>query len=316
MDFSDASSWLLVPLQILFVDLLLGADNAIVIALACRSLPPKDVRSAAAIGVGGAIFLRLIMTMVATTLLTVPLVKLIGALVLAIIAMNILAGDGLGQEPSENGPRGASSLWSAAAVIIVADAAMSLDNVVALAAIARGNFWLLAIGVALSLPVLAYGGVILTALLKRAPGLVEFGAALLGWIAGGMAISDPLVAPWTGANAAGLVAMAPALGAAFVFFYGRLVAPAMRVPAPVAQTLPAPTPAFVADAPEPALEPAPATQFELSPLGDRSPEPEDRREPPAVPASRDDRAAIIGVLLLAVAAGTILMVVSFLDSYN
>ncbi len=96
MDFSDASIWLLLPLQILFVDLLLGADNAIVIALACRGLPPQDVRRAIAVGVGGAILLRLIMTMVATTLLTIPLVKLIGALVLTSIAMNILAEEGLG----------------------------------------------------------------------------------------------------------------------------------------------------------------------------------------------------------------------------
>ena len=218
MDFSDASTWLLVPLQILFVDLLLGADNAIVIALACRSLPPKDVTRAAAIGVGGAIFLRLIMTMVATTAADHSAGQADRRARARDHRDEHLVGRRLSApEPSEDGPRGASSLWSAAAVIIVADAAMSLDNVVALAAIARGNFWLLAIGVALSLPVLAYGGVILTALLKRAPGLVEFGAALLGWIAGGMAISDPLVAPWTSVNAAGLVAMAPALGAAIHF---------------------------------------------------------------------------------------------------
>ncbi len=193
---------------------------------------------------------------------------------------------------------------------------MSLDNVVALAAIARGNFWLLAIGVALSLPVLAYGGLILTTLLQRAPGLIEFGAALLGWIAGGMAISDPLVAPWVDANAPGLSAVAPGLGAAFVFLYGRLVAPAARVspPRPALPARPAPARAVAASAPM--VETAPAAKFELAPLADHSPEPEDRREPPAVPASRDDRAAIIGVLLLAVAAGAILMVVSFLDSYN
>ena len=86
--------------------------------------------------------------------------------------------------------RAAANLWSAAAVIVVADAAMGLDNVVALAAIARGNFWLLAIGVAFSLPILGYGGMMLHELLRRAPGLLAFGAALLGWVAGGMAISE------------------------------------------------------------------------------------------------------------------------------
>ena len=94
---------------------------------------------------------------------------------------------------------------------------MSLDNVVALAAIARGNFWLLAIGVALSLPILGFGGMLLAELLRARRALVAFGAALLGWIAGGMAISDPVIAPWANANAPGLVAIAPALVAAFVW---------------------------------------------------------------------------------------------------
>src|SRR5271154_337883 len=220
MDLGDGSSWLFVLLQILIVDLLLGADNALVIALACRLLAPEDVRSAATIGVAGAIVFRLVMTVVAPSLLAIPLVKIVGALALTAIAMNISSGGSL-DAPAPIRRRGAApDLWSTAAVIVVADAAMSLDNVVALAAIARGSFGLLAIGGALSLPILGFGGMLLHELLRRAPALVAFGAALLGWIAGGMAISDAVIAPWANANAPGLVAIAPALVAAFVWLHG------------------------------------------------------------------------------------------------
>ena len=105
---------------------------------------------------------------------------------------------------------------------------MSLDNVIALAAIARGNFWLLAAGVVVSIPVLAYGGVILSAALRAAPWLVKLSAALLGWIAGDMAVTDPLVGGWIAVNAPALAAIAPALGAVFVFFAD----PSARPPTP------------------------------------------------------------------------------------
>ena len=194
MDFGDGAAWLVIPVQIFFVDLLLGADNALLIALACRSLGPEDARKAIVFGAGGAILLRLVLTVLASSLLALPLVKLVGAWLLIVIALNVTAehASNGGEDRPSSFARG--DLWSAATVIVVADAAMSLDNVVALAAIARGNFWLLAAGVAFSIPVLAYGGLILTTLLKNAPGLVAIGAALLGWIAGDMAVSDPLVA--------------------------------------------------------------------------------------------------------------------------
>ena len=248
MDFGDVSTWLLIPVQILFVDLLLGADNALVIALACRSLTPtgraprgdgwrrgRDRRAIADVDL-------------ATWLLSVPFLQIAGALALILIAMNLSQDDALG-----SGPRSTSDLWSAAAVIVVADAAMGLDNVVALAAIARGNFWLLAIGIAFSVPILAYGGLALSQWLARTPALVALGAALLGWIAGGMALADPVIAPWADANAPGLVAIAPLLGAAFVYLNGRMgsrAAPADATPrmppqaaTPTRSTRPAPTPA-------------------------------------------------------------------------
>lgn len=214
-------AWLAVPVQIFFVDLLLGADNALLIALACRSLGPEDTRRAIVIGAGGAVMLRLVLTIVATSLLALPFVKIVGAAVLVIIALNVAVAHAASERVALSSSARRNDLWSAASVIIVADSAMSVDNVVALAAIARGNFWLLAAGVALSIPVLAYGGVILTTLLRRAPFLVALGAALLGWIAGDMAITDPLIAHWAEINAPALVMIMPALGAVFVFFGSR-----------------------------------------------------------------------------------------------
>ena len=292
MDLGDGSNWLFVLLQILIVDVLLGADNALVIALACRSLAPEDMRRAATIGIAGAIVLRLVMTILATSLLAIPLVKIVGALALTAIAINISAGGGL-DAPAPMRRRGApSDLWSTAAVIVVADAAMSIDNVVALAAIARGNFWLLVLGVALSVPILGYGGMLLHNLLSRAPGLVAFGAALLGWIAGDMAISDPAVAPWANADAPGLVAIAPALGAAFVWLHGRF---AVKAASPVKiPELPAPI-AF-----EPSIPTPPRTP---------------RADPGARATPRAGRVIIVGALVLAIAAGAFIAMVSYLDSY-
>ena len=302
MDFGDVSTWLLIPVQILFVDLLLGADNALVIALACRSLTPKDARRAATVGVAGAIAVRLLMSILATWLLSVPFLQIAGALALILIAMNLSQDDALG-----SGPRSTSDLWSAAAVIVVADAAMGLDNVVALAAIARGNFWLLAIGIAFSVPILAYGGLALSQWLARTPALVALGAALLGWIAGGMALADPVIAPWADANAPALVAIAPLLGAAFVYLSGRMGSRAAPADA---------TPRMPPQASTPTRSTRPAPPARLAPFADRSPEPVSRVEPPSRPATREDRVAIIGVLLLAVAAGAILMIASLIDSYN
>ncbi len=147
----DIAASLFLLTQIFFVDLLLGADNAIVIAMACRRLPPEDTRRAVILGAGGAIALRLVMILFANALLGVPLVKLVGAWTLIVIALNVRKQNGADDDVSAR-EAGASDFLSAAAVIMLADAAMSLDNVVALAAIAGGNLWLLAIGVLLSIP--------------------------------------------------------------------------------------------------------------------------------------------------------------------
>ena len=306
MDPSYSLHGLTIPLQILLVDLMLGADNALMIGLACRALPPLERKRATALGAGGAMLLRLLMTTVAMRLLALPLVKFASALVLMIIALNLANADAGGAETSESANSGPSRLWSAIAIIIVADATMSLDNVVALAAIAQGSYLWLLIGVGLSLPILAYGGLFIAQWLSKAPGLLAFGTALLGWIAGSMAVSDALWANWADANAPGLTALAPLLGAAFVYLHGLLVprpiaaprAPARRRAAPLARPPASLSRASAAASPEPIDEAALASP---------------RPRPNVAPVKAEDRVILVGMLLLAVLAGGFLV---FIFSYS
>jgi YjbE family integral membrane protein len=318
MDFSAA--WLAIPLQIFVVDLLLGADNALLIAVACNGLNRQDARRAAMIGSGGAIVLRLLLATIATSLLGVPLVKLIGAWALIVIALNVSADTQHEAAPAREPGSARRDLWAAATAIVVADAAMSLDNVIALAAIARGNFWLLAAGVVFSIPVLAYGGVILSAALRAAPWLVKLSAALLGWIAGDMAVTDPLIGDWVAANAPALAAIAPALGAVFVFFADPSPRPSKPASSIAARPALAPMPPppsrprpklVAADADLPKLAAAEAKSEQPDPA-----EPQARIERSRKPMSSDDRFAVIGVLVFALIAGIVLMLVSYLDSVN
>ena len=326
MDLSAGAAWLAIPLQIFVVDLLLGADNALLIAVACSGLSPQDARRAATVGAGGAIVLRLLLATIAASLLTVPLVKLIGAWTLVVIALNVSA-DALHALPTREPGTARRDLWAAATAIVVADAVMSLDNVVALAAIARGNFWLLAAGVVVSIPVLAYGGVVLSAALRAAPWLVKLSAALLGWIAGDMAVTDPLVGGWIAANAPALAAIAPALGALFVFFADPSARPPTPAPSAAGRPAPGALPAKPAlAAPQPprprpklvAAEAASATPAATAPKPPQSEpaEPEARVERGRLAMSPEDRFAVIGVLVLALIAGIVLMLVSYLDSVN
>jgi YjbE family integral membrane protein len=311
----DSASWFFLLLQIFFVDLLLGADNAIVIALACRRLPLQDARRAVAFGAAGAIVLRLAMVLSANALLGVPLVKLVGAWTLVVIALNVRAHRQGAVDMAESSGS-ASEFLSAAAVIMVADAAMSLDNVVALAAIAQGNYWLLAIGVLMSIPIIAYGAVLLSRIIGRAPEILTIGAAFLGWIAGGMAVSDPLVAGWVQANAPGLGAFAPALAALFVLAAGKGPEPrAARsaAPAPLRAAVRSPSPP--APAPVPAAQPAPPAAAPL--VLEDEPAPAFAMDSPAAPAAEgwsEERVVVAGFVLLAFLAGLIIFIASFFDS--
>jgi YjbE family integral membrane protein len=315
----DGPAWIVVLVQIFCVDLLLGADNAVVIALACTRLPAEETRRAVMLGAVGAIALRLGMLAFANALLDVPLVKLVAAWTLIVIALNVRARRAGDDRLATAGRAGAGDFVAAAAIIMLADAAMSLDNVVALASIAGGSFWLLALGVALSIPIIAFGSLILSGIIRRAPAILTLGAVVLGWIAGEMAVSDPLVVGWIQANAPALAVFAPALGAAFVWLAGegaeRRPPRGAIEPARAVRTPPPPRPAVATPSPnatrlvavhDPVPEPAPCE--ELLPVVATEP------HPTQASGWSEERAAVVGFVILAALAGLIIFVASFLDS--
>lgn len=186
----SATFWLAVG-QIVAIDILLGGDNAVVIALACRKLPPEQRRLGILWGTVGAIALRVVLIFFALQALAVPLLKAAGALLLLWIGVKLLLPDHDGH--TEVGA--SSSLIGAIRTIIVADAVMSLDNVIAVAAAARGSMLLVVFGIMLSIPIIVWGSRLVLRLMDRFPIVVTLGAALLGWIAGEMLLTDPYVAP-------------------------------------------------------------------------------------------------------------------------
>lgn len=183
-------------LQIIWINILLSGDNAVVIALACRSLPEKTRRMGIVLGAGVAVVLRILFTGVVATLLALPWLKLIGSLALMWIAVDLAS-------PSEGGDdhvEASDSLWKAVGTVVIADLVMSLDNVVAVAAIADGNLGLLIFGLAISIPLIIAGSSLVMALIDRFPLLVWAGAALLGWVAGEMLLGDVAVIERLGAE--------------------------------------------------------------------------------------------------------------------
>jgi YjbE family integral membrane protein len=178
--------WIAV-LQIIAIDILLGGDNAVVIALACRKLPDAQRNKGIFWGVAGAIILRVILIFFALQLLDIPWLKIIGALLLLWIGVKLL-------QPEEEGHgeiAAAATLAAAIKTIIVADAVMSLDNVIAVAAAAHGSMLLVTFGILVSIPIVVWGSQLVLKLMDRYPIVITGGGALLGWIGGGMIISDP-----------------------------------------------------------------------------------------------------------------------------
>lgn len=225
MILDDPVFWFAV-LQIIWIDILLSGDNAVVIALACRKLPPNQRKWGIILGTGVAIGLRVIFAAAVTTLMTVPYVKLVGGLLLLWIAIKLLApeeettGSGHGQiEPVNN-------LWHAIKIIAIADAVMSLDNVLAIAIVADRfeaptNLILLVFGLAVSIPLIMAGAAIVIRLTDRFPIVVWAGAALLGWIAGEIIVKDKLIAGHLDPSTAHLVGLgAAAFGALLVVGVG------------------------------------------------------------------------------------------------
>lgn len=177
--------------QIIWIDLLLSGDNAVVIALACRSLPDKQRTWGIILGAGAAIALRIGFAFVISQLMQISFLKVVGGLMLLWIAVKLARGEG----PEERKIEPSERLWYAVGTIALADAAMSLDNVIAIAAIAQDNYWLFIFGLALSIPLIVVGSTLIMKLIEGFPIVVWGGAALLGWIAGEMVATDPFVAP-------------------------------------------------------------------------------------------------------------------------
>jgi YjbE family integral membrane protein len=226
--------WLAV-LQIIWIDILLSGDNAVVIALACRKLPPKQRVWGVVLGTVVAISLRVVFAGLVTTLMQMAYLKLVGGTLLLWIAVKLLA-------PEENGKSGeiqaVDSLWRAIRIVAIADVVMSLDNVIAIAAVAERfeaphSYALLMFGLAVSIPLIMAGAAMVMAMLDRFPIVVWAGAALLGWIAGEIIAKDPLITGNLDAAAAHTVWITGAtLGALFVVGVGLVRRRWMRRSAP------------------------------------------------------------------------------------
>jgi YjbE family integral membrane protein len=183
----------LAALQIMGINILLSGDNAVVIALAVRALPPRERFWGMVLGAGCAAVLLILFTGIVATLLKLPYLKLIGGLALFWVAVNLVAPQ---PHDAEDTPEAVEDLWRAVRVVVVANIVMSLDNVIAVAAAANGNYLLLGLGLAVSIPVVIAGSALFLAILERFPWVVWAGGALLGWIAGGLLPDDAFVAQY------------------------------------------------------------------------------------------------------------------------
>jgi YjbE family integral membrane protein len=201
--------------QIVLINIVLSGDNAVVIAMASRSLPPAQQKKAILFGSVGAIVLRVVLTFFAVYLLTLPYLKLVGAALLLWIGIGLMKSEDDGESLA-----GHSSLAAAIKTIVVADLVMSLDNVIGVAAAAKGNVALLVIGLVISIPLIIYGSTLILKLMGRFPVIITLGAGLLGWVAGEMAMTDPAIAGWA-ANQHALHNVVPAIGALFVVAAGK-----------------------------------------------------------------------------------------------
>jgi YjbE family integral membrane protein len=183
-------------LQIIWIDILLSGDNAVVIALACRSLPPQRRRWGILLGAGSAVILRILFAFFVVELLMLPHVKLVGGLLLLLIAIRLVED----QDAGSREIKPAKTIGASIRMIVLADAIMSLDNVVAIAAAAKGSILLVSFGLALSVPLIVFSSTVMLSLLNRFPIMVWAGAALLGWIGAELICQDPHLFAWLHAH--------------------------------------------------------------------------------------------------------------------
>jgi YjbE family integral membrane protein len=189
-DMLKPAFWLAVG-KIIWINVLLSGDNALVIAMACRGLHHRQRLWGMVIGAGVAVVLLITFTGIVATLMALPYLKLVGGLALIVIAAKLLVPDAEGDDVTAG-----TSLWHAVRIVVIADIVMSLDNVIAVAAAANGQLTLLVLGLAISIPMIIAGAALIIMVLDRLPILVWLGAMLLGWIAGDVIESDPAIHPF------------------------------------------------------------------------------------------------------------------------
>ena len=217
----DASTFLIAVAQIIMIDILLGGDNAVVIALACRRLPEAQRAKGIFWGVVGAIAVRIVLIFFALQLLALPYLKLVGAALLLWIGVKLLLPE---EDDAHEGMAASESLWGAVRTVIVADVVMSLDNMIAVAGAAHGDITLVVFGILVSVPIIVWGSRFVLKLMDRFPVVITLGGALLGWIAGGMAVSDGAVTTHLGELPGWLKYACGALGAVLVVAVGKWLA--------------------------------------------------------------------------------------------
>ena len=218
LDLSSAIVWSAFG-SIVLANIVLSGDNAVVIAMAARTLEPKQRSQAIFWGTAAAIVMRIVLTIVAIELLSLPYLKVGGAVLLVYIGVDLLKG---GNEASEGGHM-VSSMLVAIRTILVADLVMSLDNVLAVAAAANGNLPLLILGLLVSIPLIIFGATFLTKVMERFPVIITVGAALLGFLAGEMLLTDPAVTAQFGVISEQIVILAGVLGALLVTGLGSIL---------------------------------------------------------------------------------------------
>ena len=211
--------------QIILIDILLGGDNAVVIALACRNLQPKQRMQGILWGTAGAILLRVLLIAFALTLLNIPFLKVAGGLLLLWIGIKLL----LPEDDAHDKIKGGASIFAAVKTIIIADFVMSLDNVIAIAGAAQNahqdhQIGLVVFGLLVSVPIIVWGSTLVLKLIDRFPLVVTLGAGLLGWIAGGMLITDVFIVERIGEPSFALKIGAEIVGAVLVVVAGKLLA--------------------------------------------------------------------------------------------
>jgi YjbE family integral membrane protein len=223
--------YVLAVLRIIGINVVLSGDNAVVIALACRTLPRGQRLLGIVLGAGAAVVLRIIFTVVVQQLFDLPYLKLAGGLILLWIAVKLLLGD----EADEDGVKSGANVWEALKIVAIADIVMSLDNVLAIAGAAGGNMQLIVVGLAISIPLVVFGSTVLMWLLHHLPILVWAGSALLGWIAAELIVTEPVLHTYVASFAHSLdVTMkfvtrgAEILGAVSVVLTGWLIIKASR----------------------------------------------------------------------------------------